>query len=164
MKRARPRNRLAPAVPTWRLAFAAPANPFALTNLPVNPGESFHLYAAEWDTASIRFYVNDERVLTVPSSDWFSHPAGQEQPVDNPHAPFDVPFYLVISNTVGSWALETWPDHQVHDTTVFPTEFVVDYLRVYECRPPSGSDTLGPGQGCETPCHLAHQSIDSCGQ
>ena len=126
-------------------------NPFALTNLPVNPGESFHLYAAEWDTASIRFYVDDERVLTVPSSDWFAHPAGEEQPVDNPHAPFDVPFYLVISNTVGSWALETWPDHQVPDTTVFPTEFVVDYLRVYECRPPSGSDTLGPGQGCETP-------------
>ena len=126
-------------------------NPFTLTNLQVNPGESFHLYAAEWDTASIRFYVDDERVLTVPSSDWFSHPAGQEQPVDNPHAPFDAPFYVVISNTVGSWALETWPDHQVPDTTVFPTEFVVEYLRVYECRPPSGSDTLGPGQGCETP-------------
>ena len=125
-------------------------NPFALTNLPVNPGESFHLYAAEWDTASIRFYVDDELVLTVPSSDWFSHPEGQEQPVDNPHAPFDVPFYLVISNTVGSWALETWPDHEVPDTTMFPTEFVVDYVRVYECRPPPDSDILGPGQGCET--------------
>ena len=126
-------------------------NPFSLTNLPVNPGESFHLYAAEWDTASIRFYVDDERVLTVPNSDWFSHPRGQEQPVDNPHAPFDAPFYPIISNTVGSWALETWPNHQVPDTTVFPTEFVVDYVRVYECRPSSGSDTLGPGQGCETP-------------
>ena len=124
-------------------------NPFTLTNLPANPAESFHLYAAEWDTASVRFYVDDRRVLTVPSSDWFSQPTDSQQPVDNPHAPFDAPFFIVINNTVGGWALETWPGHQVPDTTVFPTEFVVDYMRVYECRPPSGS-ALGPGQGCET--------------
>ena len=125
-------------------------NPFTLTNLPVNPAESFHLYTVEWDTASIRFYIDDQRVLTVPSSDWFSHPKGSEQPVDNPLAPFDAPFVVGINNTVGNWALETWPGNQVPDSTVFPTEFVVDYMRVYECRPPSGSD-LGPGQGCETP-------------
>ena len=125
-------------------------NPFALTNLPVNPAESFHLYTVEWDTASIRFYIDDRRVLTVPSSDWFSHPKGSEQPVDNPYAPFDAPFVVGINNTVGNWALETWPGNQVPDSTVFPTEFVVDYIRVYECRPPSGS-ALGPGQGCETP-------------
>ena len=125
-------------------------NPFTLTNLPVNPAESFHLYTVEWDTASIRFYVDDQRVLTVPSSDWFSQPAGSEQPVDNPFAPFDAPFVVVINNTVGNWALETWPGNQVPDTTVFPTEFVVDYMRIYECRPPSGS-APGPGQGCETP-------------
>ena len=125
-------------------------NPFTLTNLPVNPAESFHLYTVEWDTASIRFYIDDQRVLTVPSSDWFSQPAGSEQPVDNPFAPFDAPFVVGINNTVGNWALETWPGNQVPDSTVFPTEFVVDYMRVYECRPPSGDD-LGPGQGCETP-------------
>ena len=124
-------------------------NPLRLTNLPVNPAESFHLYTVEWDTASIRFYVDDQRVLTVPSSDWFSRPAGSEQPVDNPLAPFDAPFDVVINNTVGNWALETWPGNQVPDSTVFPTEFVVEYMRVYECRPPSGS-ALGPGQGCET--------------
>ena len=125
-------------------------NPFTLTNLPVNPAESFHLYTVEWDAASIRFYVDDQRVLTVPSSDWFSQPAGSEQPVDNPLAPFDAPFVVGINNTVGNWALETWPGNQVPESTVFPTEFIVDYMRVYECRPPSPS-TLGPGQGCETP-------------
>ncbi len=126
-------------------------NPFTLTNLPVNPAESFHLYAVEWDTASIRFYVDDQRVLTVPQSDWFSHPRDSEEPVDNPYAPFDVPFYIIINNTVGNWALETWPGNQVPDTTVFPAEFVVDYMRVYECRPPAGTSVPGPGQGCETP-------------
>ena len=125
-------------------------NPFTLTNLPVNPAESFHLYTVEWDTASIRFYVDDQRVLTVPSSDWFSQPAGSEQPVENPFAPFDAPFVVGINNTVGNWALETWPGNQVPDSTVFPTEFVVEYMRIYECRPPSGS-APGPGQGCETP-------------
>ena len=126
-------------------------NPFTLTNLPVNPAESFHLYAVEWDTASIRFYVDDQRVLTVPQSDWFSHPKDSEGPVDNPYAPFDQPFFIVINNTVGNWALETWPGNQVPDTTVFPAEFVVDYMRVYECRPPAGTSAPGPGQGCETP-------------
>ena len=126
-------------------------NPFTLTNLPVNPAESFHLYAVEWDTASIRFYVDDQRVLTVPQSDWFSHPRDSEEPVDNPYAPFDQPFFIVINNTIGNWALETWPGNQVPDTTVFPAEFVVDYMRVYECRPPAGTSVPGPGQGCETP-------------
>ncbi|MCY3644989.1 MAG: family 16 glycosylhydrolase [Acidimicrobiaceae bacterium] len=126
-------------------------NPFTLTNLPVNPAESFHLYAVEWDTASIRFYVDDERVLTVPQSDWFSHPRDDEEPVENPYAPFDQPFFIVINNTIGNWALETWPGNQVPDTTVFPAEFVVDYIRVYECRPPAGTSVPGPGQGCETP-------------
>ena len=126
-------------------------NPFTLTNLPVNPAESFHLYAVEWDTASIRFYVDNERVLTVPQSDWFSHPRDSDEPVDNPYAPFDEPFFVVINNTVGNWALETWPGNQVPDTTVFPAEFVVDYVRVYECRPPGGTSVPGPGQGCETP-------------
>ena len=126
-------------------------NPFTLTNLPVNPAESFHLYAVEWDTASIRFYVDDQRVLTVPQGDWFSHPKDSEEPVDSPYAPFDQPFFIVINNTVGNWALETWPGNQVPDTTVFPAEFVVDYMRVYECRPPSGTGVGGPGQGCETP-------------
>ena len=126
-------------------------NPFTLTNLPVNPAESFHLYAVEWDTASIRFYVDDKRVLTVPQSDWFSHPRDDEEPVDNPYAPFDQPFFIVINNTIGNWALETWPGNQVPDTTVFPAEFVVDYIRVYECRPPAGASVPGPGQGCETP-------------
>ena len=126
-------------------------NPFSLTRLPVNPAESFHLYSAEWDTASIRFYVDDTRVLTVPRSDWFAHARGSDAPVDNPNAPFDVPFYIVINNTIGNWALETWPDNRVPDSTLFPAEFVVDYMRVYECRPPSGTKIAGPGQGCETP-------------
>ncbi|WP_419944767.1 family 16 glycosylhydrolase [Candidatus Poriferisodalis sp.] len=126
-------------------------NPFSLTNLPVNPAESFHLYAVEWDTASIRFYVDDTRVLTVPQSDWFAQTRGSDEPVDNPNAPFDVPFYIVINNTVGNWALETWPGNRVPDSTVFPAEFAVDYMRVYECRPPSGTSVAGPGQGCETP-------------
>ena len=123
-------------------------NPFSLTNLDVNPAESFHLYAVEWDTASIRFYIDESRVLTVPVSDWFSHPSGQAAPVNNPYAPFDVPFNLIINNTVGNWATESLPGHQVPDSTVFPATLEVEYVRAYQCRPPSGAG--GPGQGCET--------------
>lgn len=126
-------------------------NPFTLTNLAVNPAESFHLYALEWDTASLRFYVDGKRVHTVARSDWFSHPRGAAAPLDNPYAPFDVPFVVTISNVVGGWATQTLPDHKVPDSTVFPADFVVDYVRIYECRPPEGTKVAGPGQGCETP-------------
>ena len=126
-------------------------NPVKLTHLPVNPAESFHLYTIEWDAASVRYYVDDQRVMTVPSSDWFADPEGDGIPVDNPYAPFDQPFQLIISNTVGSWAVHNTPGNQVPDTTPFPTELVVDYVRYYECRPASGTSGLGPGQGCETP-------------
>lgn len=125
-------------------------NPVTLTHLPVNPAESFHLYAMEWDAASVRFYVDDQRVMTIPSSDWFADPEGDGVPVDNPYAPFDEPFNLIISNTVGGWAVHNTPGNLVPDTTPFPTEFVVDYVRYYQCRPASDTGSLGPGQGCET--------------
>ena len=121
------------------------------THMPVNPAESFHLYTVEWDAASVRYYVDDRRVMTVPSSDWFADPEGDGVPVDNPYAPFDEPFRLILSNTVGSWAVHSTPGNQVPDTTMFPTEMVVDYVRYYECQPASGTTGLGPGQGCETP-------------
>ena len=121
------------------------------THMPVNPAESFHLYTIEWDAESVRYYVDDQRVMTVPSSDWFADPEGDGVPVDNPYAPFDEPFRLILSNTVGSWAVHNTPGNLVPDSTVFPTEMVVDYVRYYECRPASGASGLGPGQGCETP-------------
>ncbi len=120
-----------------------------LTNLSVDPSDSFHLYAVEWDTSSIRFYIDDQRFLTVPRSEWFSRLPGEKEPVNNPYAPFDSPFSIIISNLIGNWALETWPGQQVPDTTIFPAEFVVDYVRVYECRAPEAQN-LGPGQGCES--------------
>ena len=121
------------------------------THMPVNPAESFHLYTIEWDAESVRYYVDDQRVMTVPSSDWFADPEGDGVPVNNPYAPFDEPFRLILSNTVGSWAVHNTPGNLVPDSTVFPTEMVVDYVRYYECRPASGTSGLGPGQGCETP-------------
>lgn len=126
-------------------------NTVKLTHLPVNPAESFHLYTIEWDAASVRYYVDDQRVMTVPSSDWFADPENDGMPVDNPYAPFDEPFRLILSNTVGSWAVHSTPGNQVPDTTPFPTEMVVDYVRYYECQPAPGTSGLGPGQGCETP-------------
>ena len=62
-----------------------------------------------------------------------------------------MPFVVTISNVVGGWATQTLPDHKVPDSTVFPADFVVDYVRIYECRPPEGTKVAGPGQGCETP-------------
>ena len=94
----------------------------------------FHVYALEWDPGEIRFYVDDKLYQT--QNFWWScsdrdGPKGVE-PVNeselNPWpAPFDQPFYLILNVAVGGQFLGN-PDN----STAFPVEMVVDYVRVYD--------------------------------
>jgi len=95
--------------------------------------EHFHVYAVEWDPGVIRWYVDD--VLYAEQRFWWSSSrrtsAGGLAPRDaadlNPWpAPFDRPFHLLLNLAVGG-GLPGPPD----DSTPFPAEFVVDYVRVY---------------------------------
>ena len=96
--------------------------------------EEFHVYAVEWEPGEIRWLLDGEAWAT--QSFWWScsrlrRGQGVEAQTTadlNPWpAPFDQPFYLVMNLAVGG-GLPGVPA----PTTAFPSELIVDYVRVYE--------------------------------
>ncbi len=110
-----------------------PENTFSgnATNLaPGTATSEFHTYAAEWQSGEIRWYIDD--VLYSVQNSWFS--------TSGPFpAPFDVDFHMLLNLAVGG-NLPGNPD----GTTVFPQEYVIDYVRVYElpAQVPTSPDIL----------------------
>lgn len=80
--------------------------------------DDFHVFALEWDTAALRWYLDDELFATV--TDWSSTSAPYP-------APFDVDFHILLNLAVGG----NWPGPP-DATTGFPQDFVIDYVRVYQ--------------------------------
>lgn len=94
----------------------------------------FHIYAIEWEPGEIRWLL-DGKQFAAQSFWWSSskvaankgaQPA-REEDLNAWPAPFDQPFYLVMNVAVGGKFLGN-PDN----TTLFPAEMLVDYVRVYE--------------------------------
>ena len=78
--------------------------------------DAFHVFAVEWEPKAIRFYVDDHLYQTAT-------------PEDLPHHTgwvFDHPFFLLLNLAVGG----DWPGSP-DETTQFPQEMLVDYVRVY---------------------------------
>ena len=77
--------------------------------------EDFHRYAVDWTAEKMDFYIDDAPVFTFA-------------PQDKSEAvwPFDQPVYLLINLAIGG----NFGGPEVDDS-VFPQEFVVDYVRVY---------------------------------
>ena len=80
-------------------------------------GDAFHLYAAEWETNVVRFYVDDVLYETKTNVDV---PAGHVWVYDHP-------FFLLLNVAIGG-QFPGEPD----GTTVFPQTLLVDYVRVYK--------------------------------
>lgn len=75
----------------------------------------YHVYAIEWEPTEIRWYIDDAQVFkvskeTVPG-EWV----------------FDHPFFILLNVAVGGG----WPGYP-DDTTIFPQQMLVDYVRVYQ--------------------------------
>ncbi|MDG4825014.1 family 16 glycosylhydrolase [Asanoa sp. WMMD1127] len=79
------------------------------------PGDGFHTYTTEWDATSIRWYVDGQLIWTrsPATTPWFNEV-------------FHKPYHLRLNFQVGGWLGD--PD----SNTVFPADFVVDYVRVYQ--------------------------------
>ena len=83
--------------------------------------EDFHTFALEWERGEMRWYVDGKQYQT--KTKWDSKAAAFP-------APFDQRFHLLLNLSVGG-RLVGAPDA----STVFPKQFVIDYVRVYQRGP-----------------------------
>jgi beta-glucanase (GH16 family) len=98
---------------------------------PGDSAQNFHLYAVEWTTNSISWSVDNHVYET--QTNWWSFSSPGDPSNRNPYpAPFDQRFYIIMNLAVGG-QFGGNPD----DTTVFPGEMQVKYVRVYGQAPTS---------------------------
>jgi beta-glucanase (GH16 family) len=79
-------------------------------------GDAFHVFAAEWEVGTVRFYVDGTLYETETTADV---PQGSTWVYDHP-------FFLLLNVAVGG-SFPGDPDA----TSVFPQTMQVDYVRVY---------------------------------
>lgn len=87
-------------------------SPFTVSGTPVY--EDFYLYAIEWSPGEIRWFVDDALFYIIT-----------EEQVPGAWV-FDHPFFIILNLAVGG----IWPGDP-DETTQFPQQLVVDYVRVY---------------------------------
>jgi len=105
-----------------------------------NPQDGFHTYAIEWEANEIRFFVDEVHHATQIADNWYTYTPGSTDVVPNT-APFDQEFHLLLNLAIGG-NLPGAPDA----SSVFPQQYLIDWVRVYECAN-SDPDT---GVGCST--------------
>jgi len=94
------------------------ATPFAGTHyLNQIVSANYHVYAVEWDTNSIHWYVDGTRFYSVSRS----HVQNYGNWV------FDQPFFILLNVAVGG----NWPGSP-NGSSTFPQRLFVDYVRVYQ--------------------------------
>lgn len=82
----------------------------------------FHVYSVIWEEDTISWYVDGKFFFKVTKEQWFSAAVR-----DNPLAPFDQDFYVIMNLAIGGW-FDGGREPSVED---FPIEMQVDYVRVY---------------------------------
>ncbi|MDX1463228.1 MAG: glycoside hydrolase family 16 protein [Marinirhabdus sp.] len=76
----------------------------------------FHIFKAHWTENNIQFYIDDDLVYTF-----------QPKTKNDNTWPFHAPFFLLLNTAVGG----NFGGPEVDDT-IFPQEFIIDYVRVYK--------------------------------
>jgi beta-glucanase (GH16 family) len=93
-----------------------------------NAAEAFHEYAIEWEADEIRWFVDGRKWQTRTSQEWSSDAAP-----DQPRAPFDQPFHLIINLAVdGGFFNGTDQKAERLPDSAFPQVFQIDYVRVFQ--------------------------------
>ncbi|MDX2284223.1 MAG: glycoside hydrolase family 16 protein [Bacteroidia bacterium] len=79
--------------------------------------DAFHVFAADWDSTRIRFYLDGNEAFTF------------EKPSDDPAEwPFGKPFYLILNLAFGG----AWGGSKGTDPAALPIRYEIDYVRVYQ--------------------------------
>ena len=89
---------------------------------------SFHTYTLDWTPNAILFYVDGH--LYESQTGWSSSTA-------NPYPfPFNQPFFLLMNLAIGGNYLGNPSITSINSGTVFPSEMLLDYVRIYNVTDP----------------------------
>jgi beta-glucanase (GH16 family) len=77
----------------------------------------YHVYAVEWDSVKIDFYVDSTKYLT-----FYNEKTGYAA------WPFDKAFHFILNIAVGG----DWGGAQGVDYNIFPQKMIIDYVRMYK--------------------------------
>jgi beta-glucanase (GH16 family) len=96
--------------------YSAAAGPTASYTLPAGTkiSDDFHVFAIEWETNAIRWYIDGTLYSTKTPAD-----------IKGNTWVFDHPFFFILNVAVGG----EWPGNP-DSTTVFPQKMLIDYVRV----------------------------------
>jgi beta-glucanase (GH16 family) len=83
----------------------------------------YHVYTMLWEEDNIKWYVDGKFFFKVSREQWNSVGAP-----NNPNAPFDQPFYLIMNLAVGGH----FDGGRTPDPSDIPATMQVDYVRVYK--------------------------------
>ena len=91
--------------------------------LPGGSVTNFHAYLLEWTTNAINWFVDG--LLYETQTNWSSSLGAYP-------APFNQPFFILINLAVGGSYLGNPSPATIDSNSVFPGEFQVDYVRIYD--------------------------------
>ncbi len=95
---------------------------------------AFHVYEMEWEPASIKLYIDGEQYAS------FGYDPEDNIDIESFEAwPFDKEFHLLLNLAIGG----AWGGVNGIDDSIFPSEFLIDYVRVYQ-KDYSGMDQENP--------------------
>ena len=115
---------------TLHFGSAPPNNTFKGDDNPLPSGtDAYHVFAAEWGEGQINWFVNGELFQTQTQTDWFTDSVSKD---DNPNAPFDQNFYLMLNYAVGGNYPENTNERRFNAAS-FPSQLLIDWVRVYQC-------------------------------
>ena len=80
-------------------------------------GEAFHVYALEWDSQALSFFVDDKKYFTY---------SNEGSGVDA--WPYDAGQFLILNLAIGG----DWGGAKGIDESAFPQKYYIDYVRVYQ--------------------------------
>lgn len=79
--------------------------------------EDFHVYAIDWTSTEIKFYVDETLHYTYKPSGY-----------NDSTWPFNKNQFLILNLAVGG----NWGGAQGIDDSIFPQQFLIDYVRIYQ--------------------------------
>jgi beta-glucanase (GH16 family) len=86
----------------------------------------FHTYGVVWERGRFTWTIDGQPFGTTVASEWFTAAS------NDPNAPFDRPFHLILNLAVGG----NWPEStglRGVSNDGFPKRMEVDWVRVWQC-------------------------------